>query len=298
MTEPMKLVFRSGPRADEEIQIDREMVLGRDGADIEIEDSAVSRQHARLRPLGSTLQIEDLGSTNGTYVNGSKIDEPAIVRPGDFVNIGQSTLEIGGVDWRLAETRALAMPPTGQEEQGAPTSEEYRPTAPMSVGTAASTSPLSSVPRVWILAAVALLGISLLGIAVYAILGGSSDEDFLNDADAICESSRSALDDVHLAAGAEPAILKKDARRLLKARSSVAESFRELEVPEDLRSRFRKYLDRVDATNVRLRAVQRLKAKAKRKAIESAVFTVRKAAEAETKAARDVGLEQCGGLPV
>ena len=292
----MKLVFRSGPRADEEIQIDREMVLGRDGADIEIEDSAVSRQHARLSPVGNTLQIEDLGSTNGTYVNGTKIDEPAIVRPGDFVNIGQSTLEIGGVDWRLAETRALAMPPS--EELGAPASEEYRPTAPMNVETAASTSPLSSVPRVWILAAVALLGISLLGAGVYAIFGGSSNEGFLDEADAICESSRSALDDVHLAAGADPSTLKKDAGRLLKARSSVAESFRELEIPEDLRSRFRKYLDRIDATNARLRAVQKLKAKTQRKAIESAVFAVRKAAEAETKAARDAGLEQCGGLPV
>jgi pSer/pThr/pTyr-binding forkhead associated (FHA) protein len=294
----MKLVFRSGPRADEEIQIDREMVVGRDGADIEIEDSAVSRQHARLRPAGDTLEIEDLGSTNGTYVNGSKIDEPAIVRPGDFVNIGQSTLEIGGVDWRLAETRALAMPPSGQEEQGPPTSEEYRPTAPMSVGTGSSSSPLSSVPREWILGAVALLVVSLLGFGVYALIGGSSDEDFLNDADAICESLQSALDDVHLAAGAEPTTLKREAGRLLKARSSVAESLRELEVPEDLRSRFRKYLDRVDATNSKLRVVQRLKAKSKRKAIEGSVLAVRKAAEAETKAARDVGLEQCGGLPV
>jgi hypothetical protein len=292
----MKLVFRSGPRADEEIQIDREMVLGRDGADIEIEDSAVSRQHARLRPQGDTLQIEDLGSTNGTYVNGSKIDEPAIVRPGDFINIGQSTLEIGGVDWRLAETRALAMPPG--EAQAAPTSEEYRPTAPMSVGTGSSSSPLSSIPRVWILAAVALLGISLLGIGVYALFGGSSNEGFLSDADAICESSRAALDDVHLAAGANATTLKKDAGRLLKARSSVGDALGDLEVPDDLKGRFRKYLDRADATNSKLRAVQRLKAKSKKKAIESAVFAVRKAAEAETKAARDAGLEQCGGLPV
>ena len=292
----MKLVFRSGPRADEEIQIDREMILGRDGADIEIEDSAVSRQHARLRPVGETLQIEDLGSTNGTFVNGSKIDEPAVVRPGDFVNIGQSTLEIGGVDWRLAETRALAMPPS--EEPGAPASEEYRPTAPMSVGTAASTSPLSSVPRIWIVAAVALLGISLLGIGVYAIFGGSSNEDFLNEADAICESSRSALDDVHLAAGADPATLKKDAGRLLKARSSVAEALGELELPDDLKSRFRKYLDRADATNSKLRAAQRLKTKSRKKAVEGAVSAVRKAAEAEAKAARAAGLKQCGGLPV
>lgn len=292
----MKLVFRSGPRADEEIQIDREMILGRDGADIEIEDAAVSRQHARLRPAGPNLEIEDLGSTNGTYVNGTKIDEAVTVGPGDFVNIGQSTLEIGGVDWRMAETKALAMPPS--EDQGAAPSEEYRPTTPIDVGAGASTSPLSSVPRVWILAAVALLGISLLGIGVYAIFGGSPNEDFLNEADGICESSRSALDDVHLAAGAKPAPLKKDAGRLLKARSSVAEAFRDLEVPDDLRGRFGKYLDRADATNSKLRAVQRLKVKAKSDAVESAVLTVRKAAEAETKAARDAGLKQCGGLPV
>lgn len=292
----MKLVFRSGPRADEEIQIDREMVLGRDGADIEIEDSAVSRQHARLRPTGPNLEIEDLGSTNGTYVNGSKIDEPTVVRPGDFVNIGQSTLEIGGVDWRLAETRALAMPPS--EGVGTPASEEYRPTAPMSVGTPESSSPLSSVPRIWILAAVALLGISLLGIGVYAIFGGSPNEDLLNDADAICEASRSALDDVRLAAGADPATLKKNAGRLLKARSSVADALRDLDVPDDLKGRFRKYLDRADATNSKLRAVQRLKTKAKNRTVEAAVFAVRKAAEVETKAARDAGLKQCGGLPV
>jgi hypothetical protein len=297
VTEPMKLVFRSGPRADEEIEIDREMVLGREGADIQIEDGAVSRRHAILRPAEPNVEIEDLGSTNGTYVNGAKIESPTIVRPGDFVNIGQSALEIGGVDWRSAETQALIVPSVAGAGADAP-EEEYRPTAPIRVGDGASSSPLSSVPRTWILGAVALLVISLLGIGVYAIFGGSPDEDFLNDADAICESSRSALDDVHLAAGAKPAVLKNAAGQLLKARSSAKDAFGELEMPDDLKGPFRKYLDRVDATNSKLRAVQKLKAKAKQKEVEAAVFAVRKAAEAETKAARDAGLEICGGLPV
>ncbi len=63
--------------------------LGRDGADIVFgADTGVSRMHASIVNEGGSLTINDLGSTNGTYVNGVKITAPTPVKPGDLVILG------------------------------------------------------------------------------------------------------------------------------------------------------------------------------------------------------------------
>src|SRR5688500_12398992 len=191
MAGPMKLVFRNGPRVDEEIEVDREMVLGREGADIEIEDSAVSRRHALVRPSGDDLEIEDLDSTNGTFVNGARIDSATRLSQGDFVNIGQSTLEFAGFDWRSAETQARSI----AQDEDAQDPDEYVPTAPIAIDGDGSKSPLSSVPRVWILVGVALLVVAVIVVAVSALTGGPSREELLDEADGICRRSQTALKD-------------------------------------------------------------------------------------------------------
>ncbi|MDP9293126.1 MAG: FHA domain-containing protein, partial [Actinomycetota bacterium] len=66
-------------------------VLGRsDEADIRLEDSFASSSHARLAPHGDVVVLEDLGSTNGTYLNGEPLRGPQPLHAGDKIRIGDS----------------------------------------------------------------------------------------------------------------------------------------------------------------------------------------------------------------
>jgi hypothetical protein len=66
-------------------------VLGRGDVEIQLEDPFASSQHARLTRQGSILVIEDLGSTNGTYLNDDLLRGPQPLHAGDRVRIGDST---------------------------------------------------------------------------------------------------------------------------------------------------------------------------------------------------------------
>jgi hypothetical protein len=66
-------------------------LLGRgEQADIRLEDSFASTRHARLHPQGDVMVVEDLGSTNGTYLNGQPLSGPQPLHPGDRIRIGDS----------------------------------------------------------------------------------------------------------------------------------------------------------------------------------------------------------------
>ena len=66
-------------------------VLGRgDQVDIQLEDSFASTAHARLMPQGDVVVLEDLGSTNGTYLNGEPLRGPQPLHVGDRIRIGDS----------------------------------------------------------------------------------------------------------------------------------------------------------------------------------------------------------------
>lgn len=67
------LTITTGPREGQSIECDRELVVGREGADLVVEDSEMSRRHATIRPVAGGLEIEDLGSLNGTFVDGRRI---------------------------------------------------------------------------------------------------------------------------------------------------------------------------------------------------------------------------------
>lgn len=70
-----------------------EMYLGRDLAnDIPIPDVEISRRHARVFQQGELVFIEDLGSTNGTFVNGTRISSPKQLHHGDQITLAESTV--------------------------------------------------------------------------------------------------------------------------------------------------------------------------------------------------------------
>ena len=80
-----------GLRGGDEYGVLHGAVLGRgDVADIQLEDPFASSRHARIERQGDVLVIEDLGSTNGTYLNGEPLTGPQPLHPGDRIRIGDN----------------------------------------------------------------------------------------------------------------------------------------------------------------------------------------------------------------
>src|SRR2546423_11397336 len=87
------LLMISGPNAGQRYEIKDEVTLGRSpSCEIPLEDSKVSRRHAKVFVKEGQTRITDLGSRNGTVVNGEKIEGEAILLPGDRVQVGDSTI--------------------------------------------------------------------------------------------------------------------------------------------------------------------------------------------------------------
>lgn len=91
MQSNFRLVMRSGPSVGKEYPLDKnELFIGRDlSNDIVINDPEISRRHSRLFTQGNTFVLEDLGSTNGTFVNGQRLAGPNMLRPGDVITFGE-----------------------------------------------------------------------------------------------------------------------------------------------------------------------------------------------------------------
>ncbi len=91
MQSNFRLVMRSGPSVGKVYPLDKnELFIGRDlSNDIVINDPEISRRHARLFTQGNTFVLEDLGSTNGTFVNGQRLMGPNVLRPGDVITFGE-----------------------------------------------------------------------------------------------------------------------------------------------------------------------------------------------------------------
>ena len=58
------------------------------------EDSTVSQNHARIYRRDGRLWLEDLGSTNGTYLNSNAVSSPAVLHKGDRIQVGRAVLEV------------------------------------------------------------------------------------------------------------------------------------------------------------------------------------------------------------
>jgi hypothetical protein len=72
--------------------LERGATLGRGDVEIRLEDPFASTRHARIARQGSVLVLEDLGSTNGTYLNEEPLDGPQPLHHGDRIRIGDSEL--------------------------------------------------------------------------------------------------------------------------------------------------------------------------------------------------------------
>jgi serine protease Do len=98
------LVVKSGGSSGKRFPIDRERSIGRETADIIVDDAEISRRHALLRPVEGGLEISDLQSSNGTFVNGNRINGGYRLAPGDVIRMGDTTFEVELPGRRSAET--------------------------------------------------------------------------------------------------------------------------------------------------------------------------------------------------
>ena len=82
------LVGQTGPLNGQRWMISKSMLVGRDGScDIVIPDRQISRYHATLMPVTNGTIIEDLGSKNGTFCNGQKVEGSVLLQDGDLVQV-------------------------------------------------------------------------------------------------------------------------------------------------------------------------------------------------------------------
>jgi hypothetical protein len=91
---PSRLVLLEGKGPPTVDLVPPETIVGRDSScHLTIPDASVSHKHARVYHSDGEWYVEDLGSTNGTFVNDRPLTRPVVLRPGDTVSIGRSTLE-------------------------------------------------------------------------------------------------------------------------------------------------------------------------------------------------------------
>ena len=90
-TPKLRVANAAGLRAGSAYDLSEGATLGRgESADIRLEDTFASSAHARLVAEGDVIVLEDLGSTNGTYLNGEPLRGPQPLHVGDSIRIGDS----------------------------------------------------------------------------------------------------------------------------------------------------------------------------------------------------------------
>src|SRR6266508_5743733 len=121
MTSQYQLIMRSGPTPGAAYTLEGDQItIGRDSTNgITINDAEISRRHARLTFQGGKYILEDLGSTNGTFVNGQRLAGPRVLKAGEVVSLGEQIVmvfEATNFDAgaTVVSPRAAAVPPVSR----------------------------------------------------------------------------------------------------------------------------------------------------------------------------------------
>jgi pSer/pThr/pTyr-binding forkhead associated (FHA) protein len=93
---PTHVAITEGANSGENISLDLAPLLIGRGSDaaIRLDDDYVSTRHARIASSGDQWFVEDLGSTNGTYIGSSRLTQPTTIQLGTQIRIGKTTLEL------------------------------------------------------------------------------------------------------------------------------------------------------------------------------------------------------------
>ena len=116
----VKLTIMTGTGRGAIVEVVDEVLLGRDSASLRIDDPTVSRRHALVRAIGDQLALEDLGSVNGTRINGTRIGTLTWLRDGDVIEIGGTTLLVNVEQSRESATVATERPARARRPSRSP----------------------------------------------------------------------------------------------------------------------------------------------------------------------------------
>ncbi len=168
--EVMRFEVRDGVCAGETFAVGhRRVVVGRDlDCDVLLDDPEVSGEHVSLKMIDHHLEVHDLGSRTGTFVNGARIAAPTLVRSGDEVQIGSEVL----VAVEIPAESAFASPTTATRSQAPLTavSEIQQPAEPFPDAAIAAKRTARSNTRspttVAMVVSLAIVGIALAAFGV------------------------------------------------------------------------------------------------------------------------------------
>ncbi len=132
MAAQYQFVMRSGPTVGKNYPLEApEITIGRESSNtITINDVEVSRRHARMELRGNAYVLQDIGSTNGTFVNGQRVLGMQVLNPGDSVALGEGI---------VLNYESIADP-------NATVLSSNRPPEPASAPTAVAPAPIMSQP--------------------------------------------------------------------------------------------------------------------------------------------------------
>jgi pSer/pThr/pTyr-binding forkhead associated (FHA) protein len=288
------LVVKSGSLAGRRITVEKEVTLGREDTDLVFEDDGeVSRRHAAVRPAGGRVEIEDLGSTNGTFVNDRRVAGPTVLSAGDKVRIGQTTLEVeaapGAADTIVSEIpaalkdRAGARP--GEAEESADVEEDV-PTASLPRRDVARRPPPPEQQRDWRPWVAAAVLIALVVAAFLLFFGG---DDFASAADEVCGPAAERVERLDMNLSANRRSTREDLNRLKRIRTSVLRDLRNLDEAGEGSKFFRAFGQTQRVITGMISSPGGAAQGSHRRAFD-------RTAKAEQRAAEDLGLGSCAEL--
>jgi predicted component of type VI protein secretion system len=138
-----QLIMRSGPTPEKVFELTQPVIfIGREYSnEIVINDQEISRRHARLTAQTGGFVLDDMGSTNGTFVNGLRLLGPHLLRPGELITFGEKvslSFEALQFDPNATVVSPVNLPPY---------QEPYSPAAPYGSPAAGQQQPAQVSPQ-------------------------------------------------------------------------------------------------------------------------------------------------------
>jgi FHA domain len=293
------VVVTSGPETGRRVELDLEVAIGRQDTDLVVEDPEVSRRHAVLRRSNGSVVVEDLDSTNGTFVNGERIQSPIAVGPGDQIRVGRTTLEIEP-DQRADDT-IVSTPLRPDPKQSAEAPPDAVPadahedaTQPLPARRPESASRPARSNRRWLRVGAVAVVVLVSVIAYVALVDRPAESDFATRASEACAAVERPEADVDL--GRTPT--RGELQRAGSIRFQALGAIRALGRPEEDAVAVSRFLSAFGETNASIAGLERAIGADNNGTVARAMSKLRGDVRDEREVAASAGIAGCGGLAI